>query len=142
RYPKAALVAFLPYGLFLGWMSLRSVATHYGQAELQNGVVYALFGAQFLLGATLAASHPVQASQMIRRGILALDTIGLGLVAVSLLLFGLPGAGFNEGDWLVGPRSVGMLGIVAVSWHAAQWCHGRPWAAVRGIAWILAVLLS
>jgi O-antigen ligase len=141
RYPRVALIAFLPYGCFLGWMLCRSLFSSYGQGELQNSVVYGLFGSQFLLAATLAASNPLEASRMIRRGFIAFDTLGLGLVVLSLVLAGLP-TGAEDGGWLVGARSVGILGILPVSWHSAAWYHGRRGAGVRGIAWVIAVLLS
>ena len=141
RYPRSVLMAFLPFACFLGWMFTRSVFTSYGQNEVQNGVAYTLFGVQFLLAATLASQYPAESFKMIRRGFVAFDTLALGLVVISLGLQGLPVEG-GGGAWLVGPRSVGILGIVPVAWHAAGWYHGRPGSGLRAIAWLAAVIVS
>ena len=60
---------------------------------------------------------------------------------VSFLLFGLPTDPVESG-WLVGPRAVAMLAIVPIAWHLAGWCHDRPGASFRALAWILGVTAS
>ena len=142
RYPRPVLTIFIPYALFLGWMLGRTSFASFGQAAFQNGTTYVLFGVEFLLAATLAAANPRATSRIIRSGFVVIDVVGLGLVAASLLLAGVPTSLEGEGAWLVGPRSLGLVGIVAVGWHAAGWFHGRPAAGARMILWAAAVLLS
>ena len=141
-YPRSLLWRFAPYGLFMAWMICRSTIDLAGQGGTQNGVVYALFGLQFLLAGTLAAHDPEGIVHVLRRGFQAIDVIGLGLIFISVVRVGLPENVEIDGDWLVGPRSVALLAIVPICWHLAGWCHGRRWAGVRALAWILTVIAS
>jgi O-antigen ligase len=144
-YPRRVLSRFLPYGLFLGWMTARSVVEwpYQGgpeQGGLQNGLAYGLFGAEFLLGATLAALAPTAVLPVLRRGFVVLDAVALFLVAISVPQ-GLPGVDFL-GQWWVSPRSVALVAIVPLAWHLASWCHGHSFSGARALLWVLAVLTS
>jgi len=141
-YPRTVLSLFWPYGLFLAWMFSRSVvawATSGGpnQGALQNGMAYTLFGVEFLLGAALAAAATTAWTMpVLRRGFIALDVIGLALIAINVQQAGL------EGEWWIGPRSAALLAIVPISWHLAGWSHGSRGEGLRALAWILAVFAS
>lgn len=145
-YPRTMMSLFWPYGLFLGWMFLRSlVAWPFqggpDQGGLQNGMAYTLFGIEFLLGAAVAASATsAWTMPVLRRGFLLLDVICAFLVLISLRQ-GLPGEGF-EGNWWVSPRSLALMAIVPISWHLANWTHGQKYAGIRALLWILAVFAS
>jgi O-antigen ligase len=145
-YPREMLSLFMPYGLFLGWMFFRSLIgwPFQGgpdQGGLQNGMAYTLFGVEFLLGATVAATATSTLTmRALRRGFLLLDLIALVLVAISVRQ-GLPGEGF-EGVWWVSPRSLALMAIIPISWHLANWTHGHRGAGLRALLWILAVFAS
>jgi O-antigen ligase len=141
-YSRLVLWRFAPYGLFVAWMFARSAIEPPAQAGMQNGIAYLLFAVHVLFAGTLAARRPVATLFVVRRGMLVLDAVALALVATSLLRFGLPCESCRNGAWLVGPRSVALLAIVPTSWHLAGWCHGRRYAGLLALAWIVAVLAS
>ncbi len=144
-YPRVVLSRFLPYGLFLTWMYLRSLVAWPleggpDQGALQNAMAYTLFGMEFLLGATVAAAASSATIPVLRRGFFLLDVIALVLVAISLRA-GLPGEEL-VGEWLVSPRSLALLAIIPISWHLAWWTHGRRGEGLRALLWTLAVFAS
>jgi O-antigen ligase len=135
--PRAVAAAILPYALFVGWMALRSLVNASSSGGLQPGVAFALLGAQFLLGGTLAAFGPAAAMFVLGRAFVVVDIVGLSLVLVSFLL-----SGIGSEEWLIGPRAVALFANVPICWHLAGWCYGRPRAGLRALAWILAVVVS
>jgi O-antigen ligase len=141
-YPRALLARFAPYGLFVTWMVGHSMLMAADQGGIQNGVVYLLFGAQLLLAGTVAARQPGTMIGILRRGFLVLDTVTLGLVLISFLRVGLPGDPEEGNGWLIGERALALMAIVPICWHLAGWCHGRRFASLRALAWILTVLVS
>ena len=141
-YPRAVLSRFAPYGVFVSWMFLLAAIESPGQAGVQNGFAYLLFGVQFLMAGTFAAYWPDTTVSILRRGIFLLDAVTLCLVLVSFLRFGLPGEMGDDSQWLIGPRSVALLAIIPICWHLAAWCHHQQRAGLRALAWILVVIVS
>ena len=141
-FPRTVLVQLGWYGAFLAWMSLRSTIDRPDQNGWQNAFVYVLFGVYCLLAGTLAAARPATSLSMCRRGIAAVDVMAIGLVALNLLVFGLPPQTGEDSIWFIGPRAVALLAIAPICWHLAGWCHGRPHASWRALAWIVTVMAT
>jgi O-antigen ligase len=141
-YSRPVLWRLAPYACFVGWMLGRSTIDWPDQNGVQNAFAYALFGLHFLLAGTLVAARAGAAVSLIHLGFTALDTIALSLTAINFLVFGLPTGTGEDLEWLVGPRAVGLLAIVPLSWHLSGWCHGRRRAGLRALIWILAVSAS
>lgn len=141
-FPRRSLIHLAFYGAFLGWMFLRSTIDLPDQNGWQNAFVYVLFAVYCLLSATMAASAPKVSVSMCRRGIAAIDVMAISLVALNLLIFGLPPQTGEDATWYIGPRAVALLAITPICWHLAAWCHGRPHAALRAIAWIVTVMAT
>ena len=141
-FPRMGLVHLGWYGAFLLWMFLRSTIDPPDQNGWQNAFVYVLFAVYCLLSATMATSRPSVAVLMCRRGIAAIDVMAIGLVGLNLLIFGLPPQTGEDSTWFIGPRAVALLAIAPICWHLAAWCHGRPRASLRALAWIVTVMAS
>ena len=141
-FPRRVLARLGWYGAFLTWMFCRSMIDRPDQNGWQNAFVYVLFGVYCLLAGTLAAARPTASLAMCRRGIAAIDVMAIGLVALNLLIFGLPPQTGEDSTWFIGPRAVALLAIAPICWHLAGWCHGRPHASARALAWIVTVMAS
>lgn len=139
RYPRHLLWRVLPYAGFLAWAAVRSVWEVPDIATAQNALVYVLFGLVVTLTGTLAANDPIVVGRIIDRGMRFVDYVALGLVALSVAIGGLPTV---EERWVIGPRAVALLGLVALSWHLAQWQYGSKSAGMRSAAWVCAIVLS
>jgi O-antigen ligase len=140
RYPRRLLLALTPWAGFLAWGVLRTATADVTIAAAQNAVVYLLFGLTILHGGVIASRSPGRARSVIEYGIAWIDIAGLALAYGNVLAFGPARDGTV---WLIGPRSVALLGLVALSWHLAWWVEtGRQAAAFRAAAWLVAIVLS
>jgi O-antigen ligase len=140
-YPKRLLWRALPYVTFLAWACLSSLWDRPDREGLQNLIVYLLFGVCMVLGGTLASRDAPRMSEVIRRGIQLIDWIALALVAIELLLRGLP-SGPDYHGWVLQPRPVANVGLVALSWHLSRWYFGDRRARLNILAWLLAIPLT
>jgi O-antigen ligase len=139
RYPRRIVLAVLPWGAFLVWAAARTAAATVDVGAVQNGIVYLLFGGCVLLGGIVAGRSTMRAYAGLDAGMKWIDGVGLLLALGSCAMFGLP---YYGNEWLVGPRSVSLLGLIAISWHLARWVEEVPHALIRAAAWFLAILVS
>jgi O-antigen ligase len=138
-YPRRLVVSALPYLAFLTWACASTV---WGSASInagQNAAVYALFGAAIVLSGTLCARDSSGMVRTIDRGVRWVDYLSLTTVLGHLLLVGLPGA---DGDWLIGPRSFALVGLIPLSWHLAGFYEGQRGSWARASMWLIAIVLS
>ena len=145
-YPRVVLSLFLPYGLIPmldDHPESRDLAVRRrprpGRHTERDGL-YALRSG--VSARSLSSSKRIECDRLqFSAGASSCSTaLRWPLVAISLRQ-GLPGDGF-EGDWLVQPRSLALLAIIAISWHLAWWSHGRRGEGFRALMWILAVFAS
>lgn len=140
-YPRGLLWRTLPYAAFILWACLSGLWARPDREGIQNLFVYMLFGMCAVLGGTLAWRNGRGMSEVLRRGFLLIDYIALSLVAIELVLRGLP-SGPDYGGWILQPRPVANVGIVALSWHLARWYFGNSRARLHIAAWLLAITLT
>ncbi len=141
-YSRRLLLMLLPYGGFLAWMGVRSIADVPDQNGFQNAFVYALFFVQALLAGTIVHCRPRTGMAMISIGFALLDVMAIGLSLLNFALYGLPTEVGYDLEWLIGPRAVALLAITPLAWHLSGWSHGRRGAGVRAIVWIVTVMGS
>ena len=139
-YPKRLLVRTSPYLAFLAWVVITTIWARPQLGGFQNALVYVLFGQMVLFGGALAARDPERVERLIDRGMLWITSVALGIVALELLLHGLPGD--SEEGWWIGPRPVAILGLVTLSRYLARWYYGDRWARLWIALWIGAVVAS
>jgi O-antigen ligase len=135
RYPKQVVRQVLPYAGFLAWSGLSMTWAPPTFAGAQNAVLYLLFGAMVTMSALAASTNPEGTRYVVRRGVLFIDWVALGVVALNLWQSGLP----MEGTWWAGPRSVGLLGLIPLSWHLAEWHCGVARALLPVALWMAAI---
>jgi len=140
-YPKLILWRVLPYAAFIGWACVSGLWARPDKEGLQNLIVYLLFGVCILLGGTLASRDGPGTSEVIRRGIRLVDCVALSFVGIEVLLRGLP-SGPDYGGWVLQPRPVANVGVVALSWHLSRWYFGDRRARMNILAWLLAIGLT
>jgi O-antigen ligase len=140
-YPKRLLWRALPYVGFLLWAVLSGLWARPDREGIQNLIVYLLFGVMMLLGGTLAARDDARMYEVIRRGARVVDWIALSVVAIELMLQGLP-TGPDYGGWVLQPRPVANLGLVVLSWHLSRWYFGDKRARLNVLLWLVAILLT
>ncbi len=138
RWPRSLLAHAAPFAAFLLWAVVRSLATPPTFEGAQNALVYLFFFASLLLAGTIAARAPRAAAAGLARGMAWLQGVALGVAAVNLALFGFP----RGGSWLVGPRSLALVILVAVNWQLARWAAGRTRALVPALVGFAAVLAT
>jgi O-antigen ligase len=139
RYPRFLAWRVLPFATFLAWALVRSSIEAATIPAIQNGAVYILFGLAVTLSGTLVARFPAFTSALINKGVRWIDHVALSLVAVSVLTDGLP---VDGQDWLMGPRSIALLGLIPLSWHIARWHYGYAGSGIRTLLWVAAILSS
>jgi O-antigen ligase len=140
RYPKSLLLRTLPCLCFIAWIGLSVIWAPPRMGGMQNALVYILFGAMVLFGGTLTARNDWQIERLIDRGMLWISSVGLSLVAVELVLHGLP-RDLEEG-WWIGPRPLAILGLVVLSRYLARWYYGDKRARIWIVLWIAAIVMS
>jgi len=140
-YPKGLLWRVLPYAAFILWACLSGLWALPDREGAQNLFVYILFGMCVVLAGTLASRDGQGMVVVLRRGFRLIDYIALSLVAIELLLRGLP-SGPDYGGWVLQPRPVANVGLVALSWHLARWYFGDRRARINIGAWLLAITLT
>jgi len=140
RYPARVVHRLVPYCAFLGWAAFSVVVSPPTFQGVQNGVVYLLFGLAILFSGTTAASDPRAMESALERGVRWIDGVGLSLALISLGRQALTGE--DEGAWLVSARSFALVGLLALSWHCAQWHAGRSGSGMKAWLWITAIGLS
>jgi O-antigen ligase len=137
HWPRRLLVRLFPFGLFLLWAVLRSILTRPTFEGAQNAIVYLLFGGGALLAGTLAARDPAAMRARLARGIGWIHWIALAVLALNLARFGLP-----HGDWLVGPRSLALTGLIPLNWHLARWSAGEGRSLWIAGLWFAAIVAT
>jgi O-antigen ligase len=137
-YPKRLLLYAGPFLGFLIWTFVSTVWFSTNVSGFQNAAVFALFGLALLLAGTVTARDPSRMESTIDRAVRWVDAIGLLTIFANLLLRGTPA----EANWSVGPRSVALVGLIALSWHLAEAYHDQrgPW--IRSAIWLLAIVLT
>ena len=138
RYPRRLLGRLFPFALLLLWAVLRSILAPPTFEGAQNALVYLLFAGGALLAGTLAARDPVGMRARLGRGIGWIHWTALGVLAVNLVLWGLP----REGSWIVGPRSLALVGLIPLGWHLARWSAGRGRSLWIAGLWFAAVVAT
>lgn len=138
-YPRRLLQLLAPWAMFLAWAALRTAVAGIEVAAMQNAVVYVLFGLTVLLGGMVASRSARRACNVIAYGIAWMDIVGLTMAFGSVMAFGLPRDG---SEWFAGPRSVALVGLIAMSWHLALWVERVRYSGARAALWFLAIVLS
>lgn len=138
RYPRRLLGRVLPFGLLLLWAAVRSLLAPPTFEGAQNALVYLLFGAGVVLSGTLAARDPAGMSVRLARGIGWIHATALAVLLVNLLLWGLP----RGGSWVVGPRSLALVGLIPFHWHLARWSAGRGRSLAVAALWFAAIVAT
>src|SRR6185436_14874280 len=138
-YPRRLVYVLLPYGGFLLWAAVGALWAPNTIAGLQNLAVYVLFGLIVLLCGALAARTPSLTDRAIESGIRWIDGVTLTLVALCLVFQGLP---HGQTTWILGARSLGLLGLPLLSWHVAQAHAGSRRSMVFAWLWLMAIGLS
>ncbi|HEU0299319.1 MAG TPA: O-antigen ligase family protein [Longimicrobium sp.] len=138
RWPRRLLLCLAPFALFLLWAALRSILAPPTFEGAQNALVYLLFGAGVLLSGTLATRDPTGMSARLARGIGWIQWTALAVLAANLALWGLP----RGGNWVVGPRSLALVGLIPLNWHLARWSAGRRRSLWLAGLWFAAVVAT
>ena len=138
RYPRRLLGRLLPFALLMLWAVLRSILAPPTFEGAQNAIVYLLFGGGALLAGTLAARDPAGMSARLGRGIGWIHWIALAVLAANLALWGLP----RGGNWVVGPRSLALVGLIPLNWHLARWSAGRGRSLWIAGLWFAAIVAT
>ena len=138
-YPRRLVYVLVPYFGFLLWAAIGALWAPNTIAGLQNLAVYVLFGLIVLLSGALAARTPSTTDRAIERGIRWIDGVTLTLVALCLVFQGLP---HDQTTWILGARSLGLLGLPLLSWHVAQAHAGSRRSMVFAWLWLMAIGLS
>jgi O-antigen ligase len=138
RYPRRLLARLLPFALLLVWAGVRSILAPPTFEGAQNALVYLLFFAGALLAGTLAARDGEGMSVRLARGIGWIHWTALAVVAANLALWGLP----RGGSWVVGPRSLALVGLIPLNWHLARWSAGRTKSLAVAALWFAAIVAT
>ena len=141
RYlPTRVLFRVLPYLALLVWAGMTSLWAPPNFGGVQNALVYLLFGLLLVTAGSLSARNPLRMHQLIDRSVRWLDWVGLGLVVSNVVVNGLHNPAAES--WLVGPRSLALVGLLPLSWHLAQWYHNRGKSVLPACLWLSAIFVS
>lgn len=140
RYPRRLLLRTLPYLGFMAWVAASPLWAPPQFSGIQNALVYFLFGLMVLFAGTLAARNVRLIESLIDRGMLWIDCVALGFVALELLFHGLPKD--TEEGWWIGPRPTAILGLIVISHHLARWYYGDKRSRIWILLWISAIVVS
>jgi O-antigen ligase len=145
RYPRRLLLRLLPYMLFLVWAGISTLRHPPDIDGVQNALVYLLFGMSVIFAGSMAARHPIRMQALIDEGLRWVSRIGLALVAVELVVHGLPSREAYlaaPSSWFTGPRSVAALGLLPFCWHLSRWYQGYRSSGIGAMLWVCAMLVS
>jgi O-antigen ligase len=126
-----------PIGALLLWMALGTLWWPKTFDTPPNALAYLLFGATVSAAALAATVSRRSVARSIDNTMLAVDIVGLSIVAVSFA-----SSGFRIHSWIVHPRALAMVALVPLCWHLARWSAGRLSALIPAAAWIAAILVS
>ena len=135
-YPTRMLLRLLPCIAFLVWVGARSVWAPPDFYGIQNTLVFVTFTLCAVSAGLVAARHPERTIQVIGTGVRWTSVIALGLVGVSVASVGVFGA------WLIGQRTLSLIGLVPLSWYLARLYFDGA-RALGGVSlWLAAIVLS
>jgi O-antigen ligase len=140
QYPKWLLLRASPYLCFMAWVALSTLWAPPEVEGIQNGLVYCLFGVMVLFSGTLAARNAPQVGLLIDRGVHWISSVALGIIALELVIRGMPKD--SEEGWLIGPRPMAILGLVVLSRYLARWYHGDRSSRHWMLLWVGAMVMS
>jgi O-antigen ligase len=138
RWPRRLLARTALFAAFLVWAVVRSLATPPTFEGAQNALVYLFFFAAVLLAGTIAARDPRGAAAGLARGVEWMLGVSLAVAVVDLVVYGFP----RGGVWMVGPRSLSLVILIAVNWHLARWAAGRTRSLVPAVIGFAAVVMT
>ncbi|MEJ7810636.1 MAG: O-antigen ligase family protein [Gemmatimonadaceae bacterium] len=140
-WPKRLLASLAPFAALLAWAGVSAWWAPPRPDGVQNALAYLLFGVLAAAAGTASARSSGRTEQIIGRGMRWVDVVGLGLVAASVALRGLP-VNIDAVPWLVHPRALALLALVPLSWHLAAWYHDRAREIIPACLWVAAIFVS
>ena len=140
-FPRRLLMPVGLYAAFMCWCAISALWAPPRTQGLQNAAVFLSLLVLLAVSAVAAVEDRVMTERAIGAAILLADLIGLGVVAASLVLRGLP-TNIDVIPWFVHPRAMALFGLVPLSWHLAQWARGGGRAGAIAFLWAGAIFVS